>query len=134
MVDFLISAGAWFLNLLGYKAYSGSSSLWLADVPGVTVGYYCLGIQLMYYFAMLVFISPFSAKFKAIGIVSGIAITMVLNFIRIVSLVLIGYYAPKLLFIAHDHIFNIMVFGTLLLFLYRLNQYGKKQLVQQGND
>jgi exosortase/archaeosortase family protein len=88
-------------------------------VHAVGVGNYCLGLQLMYYNTLLVLISQASAKRKIIGIGFGIVITNVFNVIRITGLALIALHYPTWIEVAHDHIFNIMVFGTMIGFYMR---------------
>lgn len=122
LVNFIIHTGRAILELLGYHAFAMQRTLWIDYVPGVTVGNYCLGIQLMYYFTMLVLVSPLTWRAKIIGSLLGVVITMLLNIIRVTGLVLVSYHAPDYMFLAHDHLFNIMVFGVLLLFFYYLTR------------
>lgn len=123
LVNFIIHTGRLILDWIGYNAYAMERTLWINYVPGVTVGNYCLGIQLMYYFALLVLVSPLTWRAKLLGALAGIVITMLLNIVRVTGLVLVSYHAPEYMFLAHDHLFNILVFGTLLLFFYYLTRY-----------
>ncbi len=87
---------------------------------GFGIGNYCLGFQLMYYFTMLLIISRLPVLKKAVAIFTGILIIQALNIARISGLVWVDAYKPELLFLSHDYIFNLMVFGILLLFYWKL--------------
>jgi len=86
MVQFLLSQSQAILHVLGENAFTKGRRLWIDGYPGVGVGNYCIGIQLMYYYSMLVIISMIPAWKKTIGIISGIIITQTINIIRIVGL------------------------------------------------
>jgi exosortase/archaeosortase family protein len=122
LVRFLAVQSAAILNFIGYKAYSFNRIVWIEGYNGVSIGNYCIGLQLMYYFSLLIIISGISFKNKVIAIPTGIFITQVLNVIRIVVMNLVTVYTPKLIVFFHDHVFNIVVFGTLIAFYYYLNK------------
>ncbi len=118
MVQFLLGQSQAILHLMGENAFTKGRKLWIDGYPGVGVGNYCIGVQLMYYYAMLVLISTIGFWKKIIGIIIGILITQTLNIIRIVGLCLISAYYPEYVFLFHDFIFNVVVFGTLIVFYY----------------
>jgi exosortase/archaeosortase family protein len=119
LVEILLQISQSVLEGLGYASKVTERSIWIEDVHAVGVGNYCLGLQLMYYNTLLVLISQASAKRKIIGIGFGIVITNVFNVIRITGLALIALHYPTWIEVAHDHIFNIMVFGTMIGFYMR---------------
>jgi exosortase/archaeosortase family protein len=119
LVEILLHISQSVLEGLGYASKVTERSIWIEDVHAVGVGNYCLGLQLMYYNTLLVLISQASAKRKIIGIGFGIIITNVFNVIRITGLALIALHYPTWIEVAHDHIFNIMVFGTMIGFYMR---------------
>lgn len=122
LVRFLAVQSAAILNFIGYEAYSFGRIVWIEGFSGVGIGNYCIGLQLMYYFSMLILISDISLINKFIAVPTGLFITQVLNVIRIVVMNLITVYAPELIIFFHDHVFNVIVFGTLITFYYFLNK------------
>lgn len=108
------------LNVIGFSTENTGYLLNIKDKPGVALGNYCLGFQLMYYFIMLVIIAPFSFIKKIIASVSGIAITIFLNIFRIAALCWLVVYHPSLMAVSHDYIFNIVVLGVLMMFYFFL--------------
>lgn len=120
MVRVIIEPSWWILKTMGYPAYEQQRSLWIANTNGITIGNYCIGIQLIYYYAILVIISPMIPLRKAIGVSGGIVITFFLNIIRATSLCLVSLNFPQYIKYAHDHIFNVVVFGTLIAFYFYL--------------
>lgn len=122
----IMQVSASLLNTLGFEAFSNGRQAWLSGTEGVIMGNYCIGFQLMYYFSMLIIISPFSKLTKFIAVPIGIFLTFLLNIIRVAGLCLIVAYAPDYVFLAHDHLFNILVFGVLLGFYYYLSSTNKK--------
>lgn len=114
LAEFILVQSKNILELMGYTTYLNGRIIWIADANGMAMGNYCIGIQLIYYYAMLVIISPMPVLKKATGIPVGIAITFLLNIIRISGLCLVQKYIPQYVHYAHDHVFNIVVFGTLM--------------------
>lgn len=106
------------LNLLGYASHITGRSIWIEHVHAVGVGNYCLGMQLIYYNTLLIIITQAPWKRKVIAILFGIIITQFLNVIRISGLALLALHKPEWIEFAHDHVFNIMVFGTMIGFYY----------------
>ena len=117
----LLEASDFLLQSAGHKTQLIENYiLRIEGYGGIGLGNYCLGFQLMYYFTMIVLVSGFSFRKKAVGIISGILALQFLNILRISGLVWIDAFAPRLKFISHDYIFNIAVFGLLLLFYWKL--------------
>jgi exosortase/archaeosortase family protein len=122
MVRFLATQSEAILKLFGQNAYSFERKVWIEGANGVGIGNYCIGIQLMYYFSMLIVISDLSLKNKLVALPVGVFITQTLNIIRIVALALVAAYVPSLTVLFHDHIFNIIVFGTLITYYYLITK------------
>jgi exosortase/archaeosortase family protein len=118
LAGWLMDASQFLLIKQGYYPLINGRTIWLHPLPGVTIGNYCLGLQLMYYFILVVAITPMSWGRKLLGIFGGIGLVWLLNIARINGLVLLSYHAPQHLYIAHDHVFNIAVFAVLLPILY----------------
>jgi exosortase/archaeosortase family protein len=120
LVHFITGKSCTVLKWMGYETYTHHRTIWIINTNGLAIGNYCLGIQLMYYYIMLLLITPMSKLKKVIAIPCGIIITFFLNILRIISLCLVSLYAPQYMHLAHDHVFNIIVFGTLMGFYYYL--------------
>jgi exosortase/archaeosortase family protein len=120
LVRFIIEQSNNVLRFMGYESYTHNRMVWIVGANGIDVGNYCIGIQLMYYYIMLLLVTPMSMTKRLIGIPVGIAITFLLNIVRVSGLALVALYIPQYMFIAHDHVFNIIVFGTLIGFYYLL--------------
>lgn len=127
LAGWLMDATQYVLNLQGYYPFVNGRTVWLHPEPGVIIGNYCLGLQLMYYFALLVAITPMTLWRKLLGFIGGIGLIWLLNIARISGLVLISYHAPKYLYLAHDHLFNIVVFAVLLPYFFILTRGEKGQ-------
>ncbi|MDX2002988.1 MAG: archaeosortase/exosortase family protein [Chitinophagales bacterium] len=132
LVTLLVNTSHFILQVLGYQVYASGRDLWIGQVPGVNVGNYCLGLQLMYYFLLLMLVSGFNRKYKAVAMIGGILLINALNIVRIAGLTVISFEAPKYLFLAHDHLFNILVFVSLFLFVYFLIKYGDQQFLKES--
>ncbi len=122
IASFIIEQGAALLKLLGYEAYAWQRTAWIRNTGGVVMGNYCIGIQLMYYYVMLLLVAPLRIYKKIGGMVTGIIVTFLLNIARVSGLCLVALYIPKYMFIAHDHVFNIIVFGALIGIYYLLTK------------
>jgi len=109
------------LKLLGFPAwlYKGYQ-INIGNLNGVAVGNYCLGFQLMYYFSMLLAVSELNRIRKFAGIAAGFLMVNTLNIVRLCILALISAYYHSVSYIFHDYIFNLLVFGSLMLFYYWL--------------
>lgn len=130
LAGWLMEASKVILANQDYSPLINRRTIWLHPVPGVTIGNYCLGVQLMYYFILVIVITPMSFAKKSLGILIGIGLVWILNILRIVGLLLLSYHAPQHLYIAHDHIFNIAVFAVLLPFLYLLTLGENRQSIK----
>jgi exosortase/archaeosortase family protein len=120
-VRWIVLDGAEFvLNKFGLATENTGYFLNIKDMPGIGMGNYCLGFQLMYYFIMLVIIAPFTWQLKTVVSVAGIIITIIMNIFRTAALCWLVVFKPSWMAISHDYIFNAVVLGVLLLFYYWL--------------
>lgn len=102
------------MEKLGYWVFIHDRTIWIDPMPGVTVGNYCLGLQLIYYFVLLILVTPMNSYWKFGGAIAAVAIVWMLNISRISGLVIVSYHLPEYLWLAHDHLFNIVVFAALI--------------------
>lgn len=109
------------LHILGYETQMVNEYiLRVAGWGGISLGNYCLGFQLMYYFSMLFLVSKISWPKRLIGVAGGILLIQGLNVGRIVGLILIDVHAHHLMWLSHDYLFNIIVAIVLLFFYWRM--------------
>ena len=104
---------------LGFSTIQHGESIWIAGYRGVSVGNYCLGVQLMFYHAALMFISPISWNKRLLYAFVGALCIQLLNVLRISGLLLISVYKPSLLILSHDYLFMIPIVALTLWFYYR---------------
>ncbi len=117
VVKMLLLVSEFLLKAMGYASHITERSIWIEDVHAVGVGNYCLGFQLIYYNTMLIVISAVSVKRKLFFTILGIAITQMLNVVRITGLSVLALKKPEWIPFFHDHVFNLLVFG-IMIFLY----------------
>lgn len=117
----LIGTSVSVINMFGYEAEIVALNHYRVNMSsGVMVGNYCLGFQLMYYFIMLIAIAELRIVSKISAMVAGVAITTALNILRLIVIGIMNYSHPHLTYLLHDYVFNIIVFGTLMVFYYIL--------------
>ncbi|MDZ4845704.1 MAG: exosortase/archaeosortase family protein [Chitinophagales bacterium] len=105
------------LHLLGYETQMVNEYiLRIAGYGGISLGNYCLGFQLMYYFSLLFLVAQIAWSKRIAGVVIGILLIQTLNVFRIIGLILIDVHAHDFMFLSHDYLFNIVVAAALLLF------------------
>ena len=85
--------GSKLLNLLGQHTFSVNSVI-KSDVYSLEMGRGCDALEPMIIFTAAVVAFPISPKFKFLGIVFGCIAIFSLNFIRVITLFLIGLYFP----------------------------------------
>lgn len=106
------------LHVLGYETQMVNEYiLRVAGYGGISLGNYCLGFQLMYYFTMLFLIADMAWSRRIAGVVIGILLIQMLNVLRITGLILIDVHAHHLMFLSHDYLFSAIV-AVVLLFFY----------------
>lgn len=106
------------LHLLGYETQMVNEYiLRVAGYGGISLGNYCLGFQLMYYFSMLFLVSGLAWRKRITGVVVGILLIQTLNVLRITGLILIDVHAHDFMFLSHDYLFSAIV-AVVLLFFY----------------
>lgn len=115
------------LHLLGYETQLVNNYiLRIAGYGGISLGNYCLGFQLMYYFSMLFLISEMTWSKRVFGVVVGILLIQALNVMRITGLILIDVHAHNLLFLSHDYLFSAIVAVVLLFFYWWMLKENKR--------
>ena len=114
------------LNILGYITENTGYALRVKGERGLALGNYCLGFQLMYYFAMLVLISSLNYRTKFLAVISVAPIVIVLNIFRVAILCLVLINRPAMLPVIHHYVFNGIVLGILLGYYFALIRNSKK--------
>lgn len=120
----LLYSGKFILNLLGYESYVyGNYILHIAPHPGVSVGNYCLAIQLMVLYVALVISLKTSWQVKLISIPLGIFVIQALNVLRIAAIALVLVYRPQYADMFHDYFFNYFILGVIVLMYWKILDY-----------
>ncbi len=112
------SVGGLALNLLSFKA-SASGTLLRVEGFAAQIDDVCTGIFVvaMYVSAVLAYPSRVVEKLK--GIILGASAILILNLIRVVSLMYIGRYFPHLFESAHLLVWqSLIIFSALLVWIY----------------
>ncbi|MEI6766922.1 MAG: exosortase/archaeosortase family protein [Bacteroidota bacterium] len=125
---FLLKATSLTLKLFGFSnQIYNDYTVKIDGTCGVSVGNYCIGLQLWFIMAILVLFYPFAKlKVRLTVAAAGIIIINILNILRLTTLnILTVYISPKWLNFNHDFIFNIIVYICIfLLYLWFIRRYG----------
>ncbi len=126
----LLGICVWLLKSLGYAAilFKGNAVA-IGEYGGVSVGNYCLGFQLIYYFTMMMLISELPGFKKISGIIIGFVLINLMNVIRISAMAAISVSRPDLTALFHDHVFNVIVFGILMIYYYNLVKTPERKML-----
>lgn len=120
----LLKSGRWFLDVLGYDSLIyGKYILYIKGYPGVGVGNYCIGFQLMVLYTALIISTAIPLKVKLVAIPFGLLVIQILNVLRIVGIALVLIYFPDYVFMSHDYIFNLIVLGVIIFMYYKILSY-----------
>ena len=112
------TAGALMLNLLSFKATVSGTMLqvegFAAQIDDVCTGIFVVAIYLA---AVLAYPSRLADKLK--GCLLGASAILILNLIRVISLMYIGRYLPELFETAHLLIWqSLIIFSALFVWIY----------------
>lgn len=137
MIGLIISNGAFFLQLFGFKTYRAveEDNMQLLGVDGahpVWIGTACNAITLFAFFSLFVLAFPGKAKHKLWFIPLGIFIIHICNILRVIGLTMINFYAPEYLDFNHTYTFTVFVYGIIFgLWMWWVNFSVKKPLYEQ---
>jgi exosortase H (IPTLxxWG-CTERM-specific) len=76
---------------------------------GVNINNGCNGVEAMLILLASIVAFPASMKARAVGLLLGAVVVQVLNFIRIITLYLLGAYQPRLFDLFHTAIWQIVI-------------------------
>lgn len=114
----LLESSNWALGVFGFESGVRNNYICYIDgYGGVSVGNYCLGMQLIYYYIGLLIISPISFRLKLVAVPVALLINHALNTARITALNIMTVHLPEYVDVSHHYLFNALVFGCLVLFL-----------------
>lgn len=112
-----ISAAA--LNLLGFSVQGDAQTLsTTAGSFTVAIGNGCNGAWAHLIFLASVLAYPATWKEKLLGLAVGQPVLVVLNVVRVVSLFIIGVYAPTIFRAAHVYVWQFLIIGFAMLMLF----------------
>jgi exosortase family protein XrtF len=118
LIGLIISQTVFVLKILGFTTYTRTEEIdmQLVGVDGahpVWIGSPCNAISLFALFTLFVLAFPGNIKNKVWFIPAGIMIIHFSNVLRVISLVLIGFYAPQYLDFNHTYTFTIIVYSII---------------------
>jgi len=107
------------LNLLGFSVKGDAQRLsTTAGSFTVLVGNGCNGAWAHLIFLASVLAYPATWKEKLLGLAVGQPVLVVLNVVRVVSLFIIGVYAPTIFRAAHVYVWQFLIIGFAMLMLF----------------
>lgn len=118
------------LQWLGYEVdtwfggghYKSSIAI-IGDGP-LYVGDGCSGLELFLLFAGFILIMPGKPLHKLWFMPAGLLLILMLNIVRIISLVLIHHYRPSWLYFNHKYTFVVLVYSVVfLLWMFWVNRF-----------
>jgi exosortase family protein XrtF len=115
LVSVIITQASFILRMMGYTTYQNreDEDMQLMGIDGahpVWIGSPCNALTLCVFFGLFVLAFPGNAKNKWWFIPLGFLIIHAANLLRVISLVLINYYAPDYLEFNHTYTFTILVY------------------------
>jgi putative colanic acid biosynthesis acetyltransferase WcaF len=120
--SFNLQAASSILKILGHQVVISVTHLYVAPHGGFNLVYSCLGYGVMSSFTAFVISYPQThssgrLRFKGACLVGGLVIIQLLNILRLVSLA-IFWNQRNSRYIDHHLLFNLIVYGTLIYFMY----------------
>lgn len=76
---------------------------------GVNINNGCNGVEAMLILLASIFAFPATMKARAVGLLLGAIVVQILNFIRIITLYLLGAYQPRLFDLFHTAVWQIVI-------------------------
>ncbi len=112
------SVGGLALNLLSLKA-TASGTLLRVEGFSATIDDVCTGIFVVAIYLSAVLAFPSRAGEKLKGLLIGASVILILNMVRVVSLMYIGRYFPEFFETAHLLVWqSLIIFSALLVWIY----------------
>ena len=136
LIGIIINQSAFILRFFGYTTYQNREDrdMQLMGVDGahpIWIGSPCNAMTLFAFFALFVIAFPGSTKSKLWFIPLGIILIHCANLLRVISLALINFYAPRYLDFNHSYTFTLFVYAIIfLLWMWWVN----KSLKQTKKD
>ena len=110
--------------MLGYESYVYRDYILHVNYhPGVSVGNYCLAIQLMVLYVALVVSLRTHLHVKLISIPLGLFVIQTINVLRITTIALVLVYRPQYANMFHDYMFNYLTLGIIIAMYYHVLSY-----------
>jgi exosortase H (IPTLxxWG-CTERM-specific) len=106
-----------FLNLFGLEVSTFKDTLTINQFS-ISIKLGCDGLRAMAVLVLGVLAFPTGGKRKIIGTGAGLALLLVLNILRIATLLIVGQHSNKWFHLLHDHIWPVFLIScSLLLFV-----------------
>lgn len=122
LIENIVFVGVALLKALNYTVFYINSHIWIAGSAGVLVGEACDGLDVFFLYIAFFLAYPGSTRKKIAFILSGTLLIHVLNYLRVVALALIQYYAPQHLDFNHKYTFTYIIYTVIFILWYSFIQ------------
>lgn len=126
LINNVVAVSLLLLELLNYTVFSINSHLWIAGSTGVIVGEACDGLDVFFLYIAFFLAFPGSTRKKIAYIISGTVLIHALNYIRVVALAMIQYFAPQHLDFNHKYTFTYIIYAIIFVLWYAFIQQQTK--------
>jgi exosortase/archaeosortase family protein len=134
LTKFLLYSTKFVLDFLGFEGVVMGKTVKISGATGILLDRGCLGRNLMGLYAGIILAYPGRIISKTWYIPMGIILIIIINILRITSLVIIMKYYPQYVDINHEVIFHYTVYIlTFLLWLIWINKFSNKKLGKKEN-
>lgn len=129
LTEFLANSTACILNILGHHCLTFGKIISDTDGVSLILDRGCVGRNVLLVFAAFIIATPAEVKRKIIYTIAGIGVILLLNIIRIVSLMLVGQYYPEYFTFTHVYLFKYTLYaGVFLLWVLWVRKFRGEKL------
>ena len=126
LTEFIANSVKTILNLFGYHCYTFGKIISDTYFGSLILDRGCVGRTVMVVFSAFIIATPAEVKRKVLYILSGLAVIILLNVLRIIMLMLVLRYYPDWFDFTHEYLFKYFLYlGVFLLWVFWINKYRK---------
>ena len=104
----IAKVSGWLLQMMGEDVRVAGTMI-TGPRFGVNINNGCNGVEAMLILLASIFAFPASMKARVVGLFLGAIVVQILNFIRIITLYLLGAYQPRLFDLFHTAVWQIVI-------------------------
>lgn len=113
LLEILNSSSAWGLEILGYEVVNNYRSVAILGSYGVVIGNHCVGFGLTFGFVALIISYPGPWRKKLWFVPLGVALIMLSNIIRVMTLVISTYKKGGFVDLNQHDFFNYVIYALI---------------------